>query len=295
MNATGRIDDAVYVDDVASANRLYSKGYTGDPQPGNALKLSFIEAAYAQQEGRLDTGATLAELLALAGPRAEVDYLVYRDLRERGLVTRHNGDAFDVWKRAETPKQPKWFTCHPHGERQALRPEDLQEGVLSVADDDGVVTHYWTTPVEPEGTVPLGHMAPCKGTKLDHRVLVDGAIGEHMGTPVGNQTILSLTEAAALQARGILSLEETLQPLHLETYEDLRKRGVVTKSGFRFGTHFRGYSADPHKVHARWLIQCMDRPMDWSHISRAVRLAHGVKKEFLIANNGYWHLDWFRP
>lgn len=295
MNATGRIDDAVYVDDVASANRLYSKGYTGDPQPGNALKLSFIEAAYAQQEGRLDTGATLAELLALAGPRAEVDYLVYRDLRERGLVTRHNGDGFDVWKRAGTPKQPKWFTCHPHGERQPLRPEDLQEGVLSVADDDGVVTHYWTASVEPEGTVPIDSMPNCKGTKLDHRVLVDGAIGEHMGTPLGDQTILSLTEAAALQARGILSLQETLQPLHLEVYQDLRSRGVVTKSGFRFGTHFRGYSADPNSVHAKWLIQCMDRPMDWSHISRAVRLAHGVKKQFLIANNGYWHLDWFRP
>lgn len=293
MKAQGRIDDAVYVDEVGPANRLYSKGFTGEPQPGNSLKLSFIEAAYAQEEGRLETGLTLAELLARAGPRAEVDFLVYRDLRERGLVVRHAGDGFDVWRRSEGPKQERWFTCTPHGEGK-LDPADLKEGVQSLADNDGVVTHYWTTRVEPQGTVPPADMPTLTGTTLADRVLVEGTVPEYMGTPAGNHTVLSLTEAQSLVERGALSLDKPVQAPHLAVYQDLRRRGVVTKSGFRFGTHFRGYAKNPDEVHAQWLIQCADGPLDWSHISRAVRLAHGVKKQFLIAP-GYWHLDWFRP
>jgi tRNA-intron endonuclease len=295
MKAQGRIADAVYVDEVGPANRLYSKGHTGVPQPGNALKLSFVEAAFAQEEGRLVTGRSLAELLTLAGPDAEVQYLVYRDLRERGLVTRHNGTGFDVWKRAETPKHEKWFRCFPHGERTPLDPTNLQEGVYSVADNDGVVTHYWTSKIEPKGTVPPGDIPPLTGTALEDRVLVDGVVPEHMGTLAGDHTILSLTEAQSLVVRGVLKLDKDIQAPRLDVYTDLRTGGVVTKSGFRFGTHFRGYADNPDKIHAQWLIECPEGELDWSHISRGVRLAHGVKKEFVIAAGGYWHMDWFKP
>lgn len=295
MKAQGRIADAVYVDEVGPANRLYSKGFTGEPQPGNGLKLSFIEAAFAQEEGRLETEKSLAELLMLAGSDAEVQYLVYRDLRERGLVTRHNGTGFDVWRRSETPRQKKWFSCFPHGERTCLGTESLQDGVYSVADNDGVVTHYWTTKIEPKGTVPTGEIPQLSGTTLADRVLVDGTVPEYMGTAAGEHTILSLTEAQSLVNRGVLSLDKILNAPRLNVYTDLRRRGVVTKSGFRFGTHFRGYADNPDKIHAQWLIECPESPMDWSHVSRGVRLAHGVKKQFVIAANGYWHMDWFKP
>lgn len=285
MKAEGRIDDAVYVDEVGPANRIYNKGFTGTPQPGNTLKLSFIEAAYAQQEGRLWTPLSFAELIKRAGPNAEVEYLVYRDLRERGLVTRHAQTGFTVWNRSENPKQKPWFHCTPYDERNPLDPESLQPGVLSVADSDGVVTHYWVEASEPSGTNPTPRKPEGTATRLENRVLLEGSCD--LGTPVGDHTVLSLVEAAYLDI-------EANAP-HLDVFQQLTEAGVCTKSGFRFGTHFRGYEQQPEKCHARWLIQCPEGNMDWSDISRAVRLAHGVKKEYLIAHNGYWHLNWFRP
>jgi len=60
---------------------------------------------------------------------------------------------------------------------------------------------------------------------------------------------------------------------------------MVVKTGFKYGTHFRVYEDDPEKTHARYLVHALpeDYSTTWPEMSRAVRLAHGVKKEILFA------------
>ena len=89
--------------------------------------------------------------------------------------------------------------------------------------------------------------------------------------------------------------------LRLKAYTDLRSRGLVVKTGFKYGTHFRAYEGSPDDCHARYLFHVVDasnRTM-WPEISRAVRLSGGVKKEFLFCRIGesveYLEFKWFRP
>jgi tRNA-intron endonuclease len=89
-------------------------------------------------------------------------------------------------------------------------------------------------------------------------------------------------------------------PHRLATYTALREAGVAVKSGFRFGTHLRGYAGDPDEGHALWLVQCLapGETLHWSALSRAIRLAHGVRKRFLVAAGvpqAFIALSWFKP
>lgn len=310
--------DGVRVDDPAAANRLYNKGWLGTPLPGNALRLDPVEAAYAIRQGRLAVdGADWTDLLG--SRELEVQALAYTDLRDRGLVVRPEDDHFAVWRRGQGPKDQPWFRFHARSERSPVAVRDLrdwatEDAVVGVVDDDGAVTHYLARTTLPAGTV---RMAPgtVPARLLGDRWLVTDAgacarlddVG--MGTPYGDARVLSLLDGALLgdglragdAERKAAQAAQPDLPLRLAVARDLCARGVLVRSGFRFGAHLRGYRAQADDVHADWLVQCasMDDLLGWSDVARAVRLAHGVRKQHLVAAVGetttYVHLSWFRP
>ncbi len=67
-------------------------------------------------------------------------------------------------------------------------------------------------------------------------------------------------------------------------YEDLREKGLVVKTGFKFGSHFRVYKTKQQK-HSSYLIHVLpeEHVFSMQELSRAVRLAHGVKKRMIFA------------
>lgn len=71
------------------------------------------------------------------------------------------------------------------------------------------------------------------------------------------------------------------------TYKDLRKRGYIAKSGFKFGAHFRVYDRGqiPGTDHSNFLVHGVPEGKTFSfpEVSRAVRLAHSVRKRFIYA------------
>ena len=89
--------------------------------------------------------------------------------------------------------------------------------------------------------------------------------------------------------------------LRFKAFSDMRDNGLVVKTGFKYGTHFRVYEGHPDKCHAKFLVHAVDgsRTIMWPEISRAVRLAHGVKKEILFCRIGnvteYVEFRRFRP
>ncbi len=324
--ATGRLDnDTVVVEDTAEANRLHNKSLAGNPESGNTLRLHRVEAIHCVERGWLRIeGSSVASLLADAAKesgRLEVEYLCYRDLRERGLTVRiqPNG-SMQVWARGATTKQEPWFTTMAHAERVSIRAEELLEWAgqhVSVVDEDGAVTHYQSSVVALQGDLGSPTLPTMQGTILDDRVLVadsDAAAAlaaAALGTPHGDGRVLSLLEAESLRRRDVLDLDADIvahaQARHPDfdvlqnVHDALDAAGVLTKSGFRFGTHLRGYAADPDTVHAEWLIHCAapERELQWSDLSRGIRLAHGVRKKFLVAVAAnpvqFVELSWFRP
>ncbi|HUR61093.1 MAG TPA: hypothetical protein VM286_01845 [Candidatus Thermoplasmatota archaeon] len=315
--------DHVLVADVAQAARLHQKSAVGDPQPDGSLRLALAEAAWLCTQGRLEVPGGAAALLARGasrGNRTEVAFLVYGDLRSRGLVARPEGRGFRVWPRGEGPPAAPAYDVQVAAEAdlvdgQALLALVRSRGVLAVVDSDGGITHYQVEPEAPAGTMPVTRLPHATGVPLAERVLVADpeaarayAKQEFLGTPSPAGLVLSLTEAVALARRGALDvpgIEARAAGLPaLPAYMALRDAGVVVKSGFRFGTHLRGYEGDPEAGHALWLIHCLapGGEMHWSEMSRAIRLAHGVRKRFLVAVPGpsgsaptFVGLAWFKP
>ncbi len=107
----------------------------------------------------------------------------------------------------------------------------------------------------------------------------------------GRLEVRSIRSGQKMGDKGFLTNARRSQPdfdMRMKAYQDLRSRGMVVKTGFKYGTHFRVYEGNPSKHHSRYLVHVVpdDYSTVWAEISRAVRLAHGVKKEILFASSG---------
>jgi tRNA-intron endonuclease len=185
--------------------------------------------------------------------------------------------------------------------------------LLAVVDEESDLTYYKAKVVKPRGRVKSEadfHIAnalflmdrvlvlePSEATML-HSI-------EFFGKPIGNYLQLSLLETAYLMERGLIKVtnattgrkmqlkrfkEEAIRVqgdfnLRFEIYKDLKQRGILVKTGFKYGSHFRAYEGDPDDHHARYLVHAIPENFIgmWAEVSRAVRLAHGVKKDILLA------------
>ncbi|HIK00002.1 TPA: tRNA-intron lyase [archaeon] len=70
-------------------------------------------------------------------------------------------------------------------------------------------------------------------------------------------------------------------------YSDLRDRGYIAKTGYKFGAHFRIYKRgdQPGQAHSAFLVHTIPEyyPMTMTDVSRFVRLGHSVKKRMWLA------------
>jgi len=344
------IGDSVLVKDEKEASQIYNKGFYGYPVGGGGLELDLIEAAYLLECEKLnvvqDTRPLSFSDLSLKAskilPDFEINYIVYRDMRQRGYVVKtHEGDFdFRVLPRGGTPATtPTKYWMLAISERSLFDVEAFMEQVnqaqrtrktllVAVVDEEGDITYYQASRGIPSGTEYSIPEEPVSGVLMEDRVLVfDPGEAEKLyrngffGKMIGNTLHLSLIETAYLQEYGLMEVRSAssgrrlspngfirrairLQPdfmLRLKAYTDLRKRGLVVKTGFKYGCHFRVYERDPDSVHARYLVHAVPRDYRaiWPEISRAVRLAHGVRKEILFSTVGdsveYLRLKRIRP
>ena len=186
--------------------------------------------------------------------------------------------------------------------------------LLALVDEESDLTYYRVRRTQPHGTLPPRPLAhPTEGLLAHDRVLLfdpdaveELGRGFAYGSRVGHRLELSLIETAYLVATGQLTVRNgggprPLDPLSLErrvrrldpdfaeresAYADLRGRGLVVKTGFKYGAHFRAYPRSPDRSHARYLIHAVPagHRSVWPAIAGAIRVAQGVRKELLIAS-----------
>ncbi|MDD4308342.1 MAG: tRNA-intron lyase, partial [Thermoplasmata archaeon] len=187
-----------------------------------------------------------------------------------------------------------------------------KELLLAVVDEEGDITYYKTKMVLPQGQVKSDASGmTAEALLLRDRVLVLDECEAQMlhnieffGKLVGATLHLSLLETAFLMDRWLIKVRSAqtgkfitlatlrkmakkAQPdfdLRLQIYADLKQKGILVKTGFKYGSHFRAYTGDPETNHAKYLVHSIPENYVgmWAEISRAVRLAHGVKKEILL-------------
>lgn len=82
-------------------------------------------------------------------------------------------------------------------------------------------------------------------------------------------------------------------PERFRVYEDLRERGLLVRTGFKFGCDFRVYDRGvklkkgpkSQKEHTKWIVFAIpeDYTCGFQELSRAVRLAHNIRAKMLWA------------
>jgi len=152
-----------------------------------------------------------------------------------------------------------------------------------------------------------------KGIKLHEK--------SHYGNIIQEGLQLSLTEAlylaekekiSILRDEKKISIEEMFQIIRKEdlltkylVYSDLRNRGYIVKTGFKYGSEFRLYERGkfPGNGHSDYLVKVApeDYEIKSSDFSSYVRVAHGVNKKLLFAvvdeenDITYYNIEWTRP
>jgi tRNA-intron endonuclease len=185
--------------------------------------------------------------------------------------------------------------------------------LLALVDEESDLTYYRVRRSTPSGAlVPTPLAMPTDGWLSDDRVTVHDPkavddLGRALayGSRIGDRLELSLLEAVYLVDSGQLTLRDAksgrpvpldrlerrarrLDPRFAErraTYRELRGRKLVVKTGFKYGAHFRAYPRNPEHAHARYLVQAVpaSHRAAWPEVAGGVRVAQGVRKEFVIA------------
>lgn len=273
-----------------------------------------------------------------ATPDFDTRYLVYRDLRQRGFVVKIGAGSFDllVYPRGEqvSGSKPKYGVIVVSERAVAVidslfppKTKSDKETIYAVADEEGDITYYRSWERDPKGDSTINPKGNPKGILMGDKIFVmDAGVAEEFvssgfyGKDIGGMLQLSIMESEHLSSKGLLKVvssdgKPTTQTglekagsemqkgysLRMLVYSDLRGRGLIPKTGFKYGTHFRAYEKSPDACHARYLVHCMEEGTEvaWPELSRTVRLSGGVKKEILMAIVGsgvrYLELRWFRP
>jgi tRNA-intron endonuclease len=209
-------------------------------------------------------------------------YFTYRDWRDRGLVIRGPAETFiESGSKTQIKKYPQAvLRLKGIKIRGVFFPEDMTTMVDDKELGRELYMEYW-----------LGQYGTYK-------------LSEH-----GMLNKLDIYETVFLMELGVLEVSNFSKgkifeiatkrrsdfPKLYDVYKDWRSKGYVVKTGFKFGTHFRIYfpgakpiKDDPTWVHSRHVVHVFPRDAKLliSEWARAIRVAHSVRKTFILAIPG---------
>ncbi|MDE1824416.1 MAG: tRNA-intron lyase [Candidatus Micrarchaeota archaeon] len=209
-------------------------------------------------------------------------YLTYKDWRDRGLVIRQPGEEHSQANKTPIKQYPK---------SEIKLPTYSFSGVFFKTDMVSIVEDKE------------------KGKYLYENLWL-GQYGSYKAPERGQLNKLDILETTYLLEKGMLRLTNTTQRevrriAHsrrrdferlYEVYREWRDLGYVIKTGFKFGTHFRVYfpgakpmtSENKDWVHSKHVIHVFPKEsrMLISEWARAIRVAHSVRKTFILAVPG---------
>jgi len=319
--------DAVHAGPDARERFYDSRGY--GRTTGGDLTLAPVETAHLLYRGDVDTvyderdGSRL-DFRGLLGSAAvsEVDFFVYKDLRDRGFYLSPAADDqadFTVYPRGDGPwDDTTAYRVRAVGERTDLAADSLRrlvastaagEAVLAIVDEESEVTYLGVDERAVSGSTDH-EIPPVTGELLADRVVVweppaelhgKGFYGQRLDQ-AGDPVQLSLVEAAYLAGEGGLetdsgdgaitergrAVEGERFDRRRRVYAALRTAGVVPKTGFKFGADFRTYG-NVESVDELGHSELLVRVLPGSHtfeprdLALDVRLAHGVRKTMVFA------------
>ncbi|RLF63153.1 MAG: tRNA-intron lyase [Thermoplasmata archaeon] len=320
---------------IRNYNKGYFGRMVGETLHLHLIEATFlveIGRVEVERDGKTVTLNELMDMGIKVHPNFEISYLVFRDLRQRGYVVRipqDGEDGFDLYPRGGAPhSHSPTYLVKAISERSPfliLRISDWINGIgkrklmLGIADEEGDLTYYSVKFFRMRGKMKEEESYEGNITVMGDRSMVwDEELSKKLQENFIGRTFeenvvqLSLMETAYLVEKGATAMKgnkklslksfikyaKKIQPdieRRLYAYKDLRSSGLIPKTGFKFGSHFRVYREHIGEGHAPYLVHVIPEnyKSTWTEISRAVRLANSVRKQmiFAIAGSG---IDYIR-
>jgi tRNA-intron lyase len=270
-----------------STKDILRKGYFGKQERGELL-LSKEETLYIMELRNAEctkAGKSLSfnEIAArfCNNRKFMARYLTYKDWRDRGLIIKE--PSFKHMKRinAKIKEYPKGSIAVRY---RGLTGTFFNADLITILDDQekgrSLYENYW-----------IGQYGSYKASERGKLNKMD--IFEALLLTEKKAIRIRNAGTSELIKRGTASRKD-FKKLY-SVYKDWREKGYVIKTGFKFGTHFRVYfpGAKPTNTtngwtHSKHVIQVFpkDAKMLISEWARAIRVAHSVRKTFILAIPG---------
>lgn len=259
-----------------------------------------IEACYLQIKG-IESFGRLDEVIRWAKENVEdfsTYYFVYEDLRDRGNRVRIQGEYL-LTKKAYLPISEKKLIKIPEIAEKARNFNDFR---LAVVDEESEITYFRVYEPEMRGE-QVEELPEIAGILTDDCVVTENTEifrRYFYGSEKADIVSLSLIESYYLLEKGKLKLvnasaDELISKAkkiknferRYEVYRDLKQRGFVVKTGFKFGSEFRAYrkiESVNDLPHSEYLVDIADnKEIRLIDLARAVRLAQNVRKKMVFA------------
>jgi len=208
-------------------------------------------------------------------------YLTYKDWRDKGLIARYANEAEGCYGRSSVKK---YKGGKLELDKFAVDGVFFEDDLLTIIDDEiagkELYERYWFGQF---GTYKAAHRGRIAKLDIFETVFLVKQGKLHLK----NATLNDVEKAARERIKYFDDM--------YSVYEDWRLRGYVVKTGFKFGTHFRIYfpGASPIRegeewVHSKHVVHIFSRKNKLliSEWARAIRVAHSVKKTFILAIPG---------
>jgi tRNA-intron endonuclease len=210
-------------------------------------------------------------------------YFTYRDWRDRGLIPSNPRNSKPA-KKGSQAQAKKYPSAQLKMGRLRLSgtffPDDLITVLQESQESRSIYDSHW-----------FGQYGTYKAS--DHGSLNKLDIYETVFLiDSGSLTIPGFSRSEIF---GMAAKRRSDFPKLYSVYADWRSNGYVVKTGFKFGTHFRIYfpGAKPDKAsdswaHSRHVVHVFPRDVKLltSEWARAIRVAHSVRKTFILAIPG---------
>ena len=271
-----------------SSKDILARGHFGSPD-GKRLRLRIEEALYLMDvrnaecrnaESKVSFNSMAAR--SWKSKKFMARYFTYKDWRDRGLVAKYPDAAHKEPNKTPVKGYPaSGLKLGGYALKGAFFKTDL---ITIVEDGDDAKRIYET--------------------------LWFGQYGSYKAAERGQLNKLDIYESAFLSEKGVLELSNVSRkelvgyaigrrkefPRLYEVYKDWREKGFVIKTGFKFGTHFRVYfpgavpirDGNKEWIHSKHVIHVFPKESRLliSEWARAIRVAHSVRKTFILAVPG---------
>ncbi|VVB77274.1 tRNA-splicing endonuclease [uncultured archaeon] len=217
-----------------------------------------------------------------SAPKFIARYFTYKDWRDRGLVAAMPDKHYTEPNQTPVKKYPlSSLRMRKYDLHGVFFKTDLMTVAEEEAQGKALYEDFWFGQYGSYKAADRGRL-----NKLD--VYDTLFLLDKKALALRNMTRAGLMRLACDRRKDFASL--------YAVYKDWREKGYVIKTGFKFGTHFRVYfpGAKPMKkddgawIHSKHVIHVFPKSSKLliSEWARAIRVAHSVRKTFILAVPG---------